>query len=376
MALSAPDAELIVRMFRLPPPTPASIRWLLGLVALLVLGLFFLVEWQRRRDRRRRSEAEAAGLQRKISAARLNPEETAAFLEVARHSGAPPLLCAAAVELFDRGLEMLLRQPMAEIDRVERIRTLRSLRRKLGLHAPRRGVPIRSTRMLPANLPVLVGPAGPPLETGPVPGTLVSASEDLLTIRLDGPPGEAARPLRGHGELEVIFFSPGDACYNFRAPVAGIRELGAAFLLLSHPGVLSRVQRREARRVEVERPVAFRWVVENGLGKERRGARRQIPEAEQPAVVTSLSASGLRLRTAALLEPADLIQVTLPFLPPPLGSEVCFARVVRLLGEGSFGLTFTGMAPRIQAGIFQYVRHLETQSAGAPAGEAVTRRSA
>jgi len=360
MYLLTGGENFIVRMFRLRPASSESQRLFFLLLFLALGALLTAVAIHYIGGALRRRKAREKSLQGILSAARLNSAEKEAFDRIVQNTGDSAPDCATSVEAFDRGVEEILRVPAGDLERVDRLRTLRALRKKLSLHTIRPGVPVVSTRTLPPNQPLQIYIPGLPRMGGSASGTLLSTNEEALTIRLDGNPRELAGIFRGLKDVEVVFINPLDASYTFRSPVMAFRELGAAFLVLAHPSRLTRIQKRNYARVEVEDKVQFRWIPELEMPALARtpGKLDRLIE-EYAGVIRSISGGGFRLETELLLERGDFIYLQLAFLPEPINSEHCFARVVRNLGKRIHGLRFEGMSPNIQSTIIQFVRHRE-----------------
>jgi hypothetical protein len=357
------ESDPIVRLFRLEPASPAELAWFLAGVASVIGAVALWSIAHHLRGERRRRAKEAESLESLLAEARFDAEDREAFLTVVRAAGAPARLCATSVEDFDRGVEGILRGTI-EGGREELLRAIRSARRKLGLHVSRPGRRVLSTRALPSNLPVQVSVAGGPRQGCPVAGTLLSVDEEALTVRLEGSGTATARLFRGATGAEVFFIQPLDACYVFEARVIGMREAGAALLVLGHPSSLTRMQKRTFARVEVREEVPFGRIPALGSPGSASGSG-PVPEdtAGSRGTITSLSGGGACLVTALPLERGELLQLSLPFLPEPYSREPFFARVLRSRDDFSHGLRFEGTGPSAQAAVLQFVRHEEARQA-------------
>ena len=77
------------------------------------------------------------------------------------------------------------------------------------------------------------------------------------------------------------------------------------------------------------------------------------------AVATNISGGGMQVRARGpAIELGDLVEARLPFLPPPLDREACYAKAVQVYQpppHGLFGLEFEKISVRLQAGILKEV---------------------
>jgi c-di-GMP-binding flagellar brake protein YcgR len=215
----------------------------------------------------------------------------------------------------------------------------------------------------------MICPPGPLTSGFPVAGTLLSSTEESLTLRLESIQPATRRALHGLREADVSFFNPNDASYVFRSKVLALRDLGVAFLVLSHPAALARSQRRSFARIRIDVEIPFRWIPEakiRDLAAQPEGLAGLIEE--RSGMLLDLSGGGACLRTELPLEIGDYVQLALPFLPAPLDADPCFASVVRRRPEGAYGLRFEGMPQRSLAAILQFVRSEQFRSQEAEAG--------
>ena len=279
-------------------------------------------------------------------------------------SGSAALQCATTVEAFDQGVKRLLEERTGKTERDELFATVKRVRIKLGLHNPRSRVSILSTRTLPRDLRVLISPADSEGTGGPAGATLIAHTEETLTFQMDHLAVGQLNRLRDQREVSVDFFRAGDAAYNFRASVVGLREMDVPFLVVRHPKRLDRVQSRQFARVACIEKVKFRILDRKVIPVNSEEPRRPTRTSGWiRGILVDVSGTGCRMKTDEKLVKSDYIMLSLPFLPEPLNHELCTAQVLRCRDNGVHGMAFEGLSPQIQAALLQFVRRHEVQEA-------------
>ncbi len=330
-----------------------------GVVAVAVPALI-----QARRLRRLADENRSENVKRHMEELDLDVAEGVIFRAMLHSSPDPPMRLLRSVESFDRGVDLLLEDSrrLSSVQRVDLLRTIRGLRRKLGFDQLGPHEIMQSTRTLPVGQEVTFALPGDRGSEDVVTATVLQVDDEGITLRIDPRRAELRDQLLAAetAELEIHFFRSDDCAYAFRSPVLRTRHRGPGVLRVGHPAKLFRQQRRSSLRVDIEERIEFRWfpaaLSRRPIGL--RGELQQVLELHR-GTVTNLSGGGMQLRVKDLeVSVDDWIETRLPFLPPPLDREFCLARVVQVYERppvGLFGLQFEKPPVRLETGIFREV---------------------
>lgn len=215
---------------------------LIGFVGLLVL-------LEIRRTNKKRREAVAIGwhyFDTSSTTKGLLPAEKELLRKIAQTG----LITSAdlifeSASIYDESLEEWLRLNGTRMQKDETLwAVLRGLRHKLGYSQMPSEVPLTSTRQFPQGCPVMLKAPGDKT----VKGSLVEVNEKIWLVSC-----EQLALLGGTAEVEAHVLRPGDAEYQVRVPVLGLRH-GAGTLQLGHTRDLKRKQLRSWVRIDVNIP--------------------------------------------------------------------------------------------------------------------------
>ncbi|MCH2375856.1 MAG: PilZ domain-containing protein [Planctomycetes bacterium] len=386
-------AESIIDYVRLRGASEENVFWFFVVFfgCLALAGLVMV--WEAYALRRRKQEVEELSQQGMIEAAGLNETEEEVLENIADYADEPVVRSLKLVEVFDKGADraIAVAEEKSSLERLEFLRNLRSLRKKLNFDQANPQQPMKSTRSLPVDLDVILVLKSDDGQEEFFPSVVFHNAEESILLRLNAEeqPGGGERFWGTCGVVvRAHFFRANEGSYSFESAVVDYRRRGPGFVRVKHPKKLRRQQRRNFLRIDMEETVRFRWFSEKDATKGRLDAEdleRRV--SEQEGTVHNLSGDGLQLAADEVrFEADDWVELTFPFLPTPLDTMACFARVVHVYEpwpEGVYGLEFERPAVRLQLGILKEVerRHAalrapdEKERLSNPMIDQLTRRS-
>jgi c-di-GMP-binding flagellar brake protein YcgR len=233
---------------------------LIGLAALIVY-LIFRRRWERAMLRRQRKRQSRAAFLAACSERNLLKDE---IMLLARGQGAfNPEMALGLVQsnaMFDNFChEQLSRAVEDQITRLNAVLT--GIRTKLGFRPPPRGLPLVSTRELPAGqFLYLVFPNNQFLEV-----TVFEVDETKIVVTVNGQI-PSRLPLITGVPIMIHFNRVGDARYSGSAFILKTgSDMDDIYLTLNHAENLRRDQRRQDFRVDEHRSI-YMWIVEEAEG--------------------------------------------------------------------------------------------------------------
>jgi hypothetical protein len=300
-----------------------------------------------------------------IEVAGLNASEEEVLENIADYADQSVRKCLKLVESFDKGADRALAvaDGKSSLERLEFLRNLRSLRKKLNFDHTSPQQPMKSTRSLPVDQDVIL------VLKNDVGGeeffatTVFHVDEESILLRLNAEeqPGGGERFWGGRGVgVAAHFFRPNEGSYSFESAVVDYRRRGPGFVRVNHPKKLRRQQRRNFLRIDTEENIRFRWFSEDGVPRQGLGSEElEKLVSAQDGTIRNLSGGGLQLAADEVrFKVDDWVELSFPFLPDPLDKMACFARVVHVYEpwpEGVYGLEFERPAVRLQLGILKEV---------------------
>ena len=322
--------------FVIPYGDESNIIWFGAIFSFAVIAVTIPALIHAYYARRMRQRSYSQKVKRKLRELDLDDGEDFVLRSVAADAGAPLGKCLDSVEVFDRGIQEFLARTtkLSSVQRVDILRTSKSLRRKLEFDSTPAHRILQSTRTLQVGQEVSAARVG---GTGAqfAAGAILQIDDDGITIRLQAGQADAARKMLSaspNDEMEIHFFHTDDCAYSFRSRLLETRDHGPGVIRIAHPKKLFRQQRRDFLRVDTYEQTQFRWFPASFSNK-RVGFKREVEHVMTVyhGVVTNLSGGGLQLQAKDVeIAAEDWVEVHFPFLPPPLDRESCLSRVVQV----------------------------------------------
>ncbi len=210
----------------------------------------------------------------------------------------------ADFDLFmERELASLARSEEAEAEIDEAISLLSSIRRKAGLDHVPLGQFLHSTRELVANqeLKISVETSGVIHEFA---SSVVRITEREIMISVPSREGEEYSLDEG-ADLDVELIRRNDAMYRFKSSVVRNFAARLPLIFIAHSSDLKRVQLRRHFRIDVDIPVEYRRVSEEGID-DAAEAFLGVDE-RQCGVITNISGGGVCVEMASKAFEGDLL---------------------------------------------------------------------
>ncbi len=303
-------------------------------------------------------------LRKKLRPLGLTRAEEGILKQVAVLAERPLSECFQDVDSFDSGVEQVLAicEDASPVERVDLIRNLGTLRKKLGFNQASPQTPISSTRVLPLGQRVLLRCMHPQESGNLLPASIFMLDDERILLRMEAgeiPPAAYFNLAVGE-EIKVEFVRVNDCAYSFHSKIAAIRPKPPGFLLINHAPDLVREQKRRYLRVDLYEKVHFLWFPgKSPLSQlESESSVKNLVEM-RAGIITSLSGGGMRLQVEGInLQEDDWLEVYFPFLPPPSHEESCYVRVVKIYApppQGIFGLEIVTISIRLRTEIIREV---------------------
>jgi c-di-GMP-binding flagellar brake protein YcgR len=254
--------------------TSTDILMVLAGLAALIVYLIFRRRWERAMELHARKRQSRAAFLAACTQRNLLKDE---IMLLARGQGAFNPDLALGLVQSNANFDNFCRDQLARAveDQVMRLNAvLTGIRTKLGFRPPPRGLPLVSTRELPAGQRLyLVFPTEQFLEV-----TVIEVDETKVVVTVNGiiPP---RLPLISGSPVMIHFDRVGDARYS---GTAYILKTGAdtdnIYLTLNHAESLRRDQRRQDFRIDEHRSI-YLWIVDESEGGDALGEiEERIPE--------------------------------------------------------------------------------------------------